>query len=277
MYVNAHVVNQARAIPALAEALRRADLVYCDGYGVRLAARVLGRPVPYRMTGADWIWALARLCELDGHGLYLRRVRAAAGAGRGRTAAPPLPAAARVRRPPRVLRSRLAPQRAGDRAHQRAAAADRAGRDGHAEAGVVGRPLRRPARRLRNLDRRLAVRLRLRSYAARAPMARGQWSRMDLQTRDRASSDVAAVSAREPGVPEEGADRVQAPDSPEAAAAARRPPHRAGGGGVDPDRARGGHLLLQPPAAPRPVRRRFPGRSARSSGRSCCSASAASG
>src|SRR5207302_2401675 len=71
MYVNAHVVNQSRATPGLAEALRRADLVYCDGYGVRLAAHVLGSPIPYRMTGADWIWALARLCELAGHGLYL--------------------------------------------------------------------------------------------------------------------------------------------------------------------------------------------------------------
>jgi N-acetylglucosaminyldiphosphoundecaprenol N-acetyl-beta-D-mannosaminyltransferase len=66
MYVNAHVVNQAQVTPGLAEALRRADLVYCDGYGVRLAARV-----PHRMTGADWIWELARLCELAGHPLYL--------------------------------------------------------------------------------------------------------------------------------------------------------------------------------------------------------------
>ena len=59
MYVNAHVVNQSRSTPSLAEALRRADLVYCDGYGVRLAARALNRPVPHRMTGADWIWVLA--------------------------------------------------------------------------------------------------------------------------------------------------------------------------------------------------------------------------
>jgi N-acetylglucosaminyldiphosphoundecaprenol N-acetyl-beta-D-mannosaminyltransferase len=71
MYVNAHVVNQSRTTPGLAEALRRADLVYCDGYGVRLAARVLGHPVPHRMTGADWIWGLARLCEVSGQGLYL--------------------------------------------------------------------------------------------------------------------------------------------------------------------------------------------------------------
>lgn len=71
MYVNAHVVNQSRVTPGLGRALRRADVVYCDGYGVRLAARVLNLPVPHRMTGADWIWGLATLCELTGHSLYL--------------------------------------------------------------------------------------------------------------------------------------------------------------------------------------------------------------
>jgi N-acetylglucosaminyldiphosphoundecaprenol N-acetyl-beta-D-mannosaminyltransferase len=71
MYVNAHVVNQSRTTPGLGDALRRADLVYCDGYGVRLAARVLNRPVPHRMTGADWIWGLASLCQAGGHPLYL--------------------------------------------------------------------------------------------------------------------------------------------------------------------------------------------------------------
>ncbi len=71
MYVNAHVVNQTRSNPELAAALRRADLVYCDGYGVRLAAHVLDKPVPHRMTGADWIWDLASLCELTGQPLYL--------------------------------------------------------------------------------------------------------------------------------------------------------------------------------------------------------------
>jgi len=71
MYVNAHVVNQSRVTPGLGTALRRADLVYCDGYGVRLAARVLKMPVPHRMTGADWIWGLATLCELSGQPIYL--------------------------------------------------------------------------------------------------------------------------------------------------------------------------------------------------------------
>jgi N-acetylglucosaminyldiphosphoundecaprenol N-acetyl-beta-D-mannosaminyltransferase len=71
MYVNAHVVNQSRDLPELADALRAADLVYCDGYGVRLAAKTLDRPVPHRMTGADWVWGLAALCELTGDSLYL--------------------------------------------------------------------------------------------------------------------------------------------------------------------------------------------------------------
>lgn len=71
MYVNAHVVNSSRVAPRLGDALRRADLVYCDGYGVRLAARALRRDVPHRMTGADWIWDLAALCELSGRSIYL--------------------------------------------------------------------------------------------------------------------------------------------------------------------------------------------------------------
>ncbi|HEY2435546.1 MAG TPA: WecB/TagA/CpsF family glycosyltransferase [Solirubrobacteraceae bacterium] len=71
MYVNAHVVNQSRVTPGLWGALQRADLVYCDGYGVRLAARVLTMPVPHRMTGADWIWGFATLCELQGQSIYL--------------------------------------------------------------------------------------------------------------------------------------------------------------------------------------------------------------
>jgi N-acetylglucosaminyldiphosphoundecaprenol N-acetyl-beta-D-mannosaminyltransferase len=71
MYVNAHVVNQSRENAELLAALRGADLVYCDGYGVRMAARALDIPVPHRMTGADWIWGLAALCERAGQSLYL--------------------------------------------------------------------------------------------------------------------------------------------------------------------------------------------------------------
>jgi N-acetylglucosaminyldiphosphoundecaprenol N-acetyl-beta-D-mannosaminyltransferase len=70
-YVNAHVLNQSSSNPALREALRRSDLVYCDGYGVRLAAKAIGLEVPHRMTGADWIWGVAALCEAHGRSVYL--------------------------------------------------------------------------------------------------------------------------------------------------------------------------------------------------------------
>jgi N-acetylglucosaminyldiphosphoundecaprenol N-acetyl-beta-D-mannosaminyltransferase len=70
-YVNAHVLNQSSSDPALRAALQRSDLVYCDGYGVRLAAKAIGLEVPHRMTGADWIWGVAALCEAGGRSLYL--------------------------------------------------------------------------------------------------------------------------------------------------------------------------------------------------------------
>ena len=70
-YVNAHVLNQSQSNPDLRRALQASDLVYCDGYGVRLAAGLIGLTVPYRMTGADWIWGVAALCQESGRSLYL--------------------------------------------------------------------------------------------------------------------------------------------------------------------------------------------------------------
>ncbi len=70
-YVNAHVLNQSLVSPELRRALQRSELVYCDGYGVRLAARLIGLPVPHRMTGADWIWGVAALCQQRGRSIYL--------------------------------------------------------------------------------------------------------------------------------------------------------------------------------------------------------------
>jgi N-acetylglucosaminyldiphosphoundecaprenol N-acetyl-beta-D-mannosaminyltransferase len=70
-YVNAHVLNQTFTNPDLRRALEASDLIYCDGYGVRLAARLIGLPVPHRMTGADWIWGAASLCQESGLSLYL--------------------------------------------------------------------------------------------------------------------------------------------------------------------------------------------------------------
>ena len=71
MYVNAHVLNQSREHPELRHTLETSDLVYCDGYGVRLAAKALEVEIPHRMTGADWIWDLGALCQSAGQSIYL--------------------------------------------------------------------------------------------------------------------------------------------------------------------------------------------------------------
>ncbi len=62
-YANVHVLNSAYEDPDLLRFLQTADLVFCDGNGVRLGARLLGHDLPHRMTGADWIWDLAARAE----------------------------------------------------------------------------------------------------------------------------------------------------------------------------------------------------------------------
>lgn len=63
LYVNIHCMNLAMADGEYKRILNSASLVYCDGEGVRLGARILGYNLPTRMTGADWIYNLARFCE----------------------------------------------------------------------------------------------------------------------------------------------------------------------------------------------------------------------
>ncbi len=69
-YANVHTVNTALDEPDVAEFLRRADLVYCDGNGIRLGALLAGHRLPPRMTGADWIGDLARRAAARGHRLF---------------------------------------------------------------------------------------------------------------------------------------------------------------------------------------------------------------
>jgi N-acetylglucosaminyldiphosphoundecaprenol N-acetyl-beta-D-mannosaminyltransferase len=65
-YVNVHVLNEAARDPQLAAFLAGVDLCYADGAGVVLGARVVGKRLPPRMTGADWIWDLGGRAARDG-------------------------------------------------------------------------------------------------------------------------------------------------------------------------------------------------------------------
>jgi N-acetylglucosaminyldiphosphoundecaprenol N-acetyl-beta-D-mannosaminyltransferase len=71
MYVNAHCMNVAHTDRDYAAILDRADIVYCDGTGVKLGARLLGIHVPARMTGADWIHDLACRAAREDLSLFL--------------------------------------------------------------------------------------------------------------------------------------------------------------------------------------------------------------
>jgi N-acetylglucosaminyldiphosphoundecaprenol N-acetyl-beta-D-mannosaminyltransferase len=53
--VNVHAMNLAHDDPEFAGYLRGADLVFCDGYGVKWGARLAGLSIPDRMTPPDWI------------------------------------------------------------------------------------------------------------------------------------------------------------------------------------------------------------------------------
>lgn len=57
--VNVHAMNIAARDREFAAALQRADLVFCDGFGVKWGARLAGLHIPYRMTPPDWIDAFA--------------------------------------------------------------------------------------------------------------------------------------------------------------------------------------------------------------------------
>ena len=69
--VNANCLNLAWSRPWLRDALNEASLVFCDGAGVALAARILGQPVPERITYADWMWQLAGFAAREGLSMYL--------------------------------------------------------------------------------------------------------------------------------------------------------------------------------------------------------------
>ncbi|WP_119069685.1 WecB/TagA/CpsF family glycosyltransferase [Rubrobacter indicoceani] len=69
--VNAHGLNLARREKGLKKLLDSADVVFADGFGVLLAARMVGGYLPERITYADWAWDLAHLAESEGLSVFL--------------------------------------------------------------------------------------------------------------------------------------------------------------------------------------------------------------
>ena len=72
---NAHCLNLCYEDPGLRDFLNGAEVVFCDGAGVMLAARILGRRIPERITYADWAWQLAAFAAAEGLSLYFLGAR----------------------------------------------------------------------------------------------------------------------------------------------------------------------------------------------------------
>lgn len=69
--VNARAIALARRLHCFREALQHADAVFCDGYGVLFAARILGYQLPERITYADWIYPFAEFSSARGLSWFL--------------------------------------------------------------------------------------------------------------------------------------------------------------------------------------------------------------
>lgn len=76
LHVNVHGLNLSYHRPWLRDMLNKASVVFCDGAGVVLAAKILGRPRGLqRFTHADEIGRLAEFAVANGLSLYFLGAR----------------------------------------------------------------------------------------------------------------------------------------------------------------------------------------------------------
>lgn len=69
--LNIHAVNLALKYEWLFRFFNEAQLVFCDGDGVRWGAKLLGCTPPPKITYDRWFWQLASFCEQRGFSFYL--------------------------------------------------------------------------------------------------------------------------------------------------------------------------------------------------------------
>jgi N-acetylglucosaminyldiphosphoundecaprenol N-acetyl-beta-D-mannosaminyltransferase len=84
-YANVHALNLAYELPWFRATLNRCDVVFCDGFGVKWGARLLGARIPERFTPPDWLDRLADRACRNGWRVFLLGARpgvAQAAAGR---------------------------------------------------------------------------------------------------------------------------------------------------------------------------------------------------
>jgi N-acetylglucosaminyldiphosphoundecaprenol N-acetyl-beta-D-mannosaminyltransferase len=74
-YANVHAINLAQELPWFRSFLNEAALTYCDGFGVKWGAWLLGARIPERFTPPDWFPTLASACATQGISFYFLGAR----------------------------------------------------------------------------------------------------------------------------------------------------------------------------------------------------------
>ncbi|MBA4115611.1 MAG: WecB/TagA/CpsF family glycosyltransferase [Rubrobacter sp.] len=75
LHQNVHGLNLCYRNPELRAFFNAAPVVFCDGAGVVLGARILGARLPKRITYADWAWQLAAFAEEEGLSVFFLGAR----------------------------------------------------------------------------------------------------------------------------------------------------------------------------------------------------------
>ncbi len=68
--VNVHACNIACKNQEFRNILNASEIVFCDGFGVKLGAQMIGKTLGQRMTPPDWIDELFKLCVRRRYCLY---------------------------------------------------------------------------------------------------------------------------------------------------------------------------------------------------------------
>jgi N-acetylglucosaminyldiphosphoundecaprenol N-acetyl-beta-D-mannosaminyltransferase len=69
--INAHSVNTAFKSREYWNALQRSDVVYCDGISVLWGCKLLGTPIPEKLTTTDFFYPVLQRAEKDGLSMYI--------------------------------------------------------------------------------------------------------------------------------------------------------------------------------------------------------------
>ncbi len=74
-YVNTYAINLSIESPWFRDYINSADVTYCDGFGVKWGAHLLGLKIAYRYTPPDWVSQLAVECVRQEVSLFLLGAR----------------------------------------------------------------------------------------------------------------------------------------------------------------------------------------------------------